>query len=99
MIYSVISLQKEVIFINQILNEIEILINSSKDYFTIKEKLNKLWSKLYLKEKRKDFREQITENYYLIERITNLEQKPFYFIDQAPAILKPNEINKNDFKN
>ena len=99
MIYSVISLQKEVIFINQILNEIEILINSSKDYFTIKEKLNKLWSKLYLKEKRKDFREQITENYYLIERITNLEQKSFYFIDQAPAILKPNEINKNDFRN
>lgn len=99
MIYSVISLQKEVIFINQILNEIEILINSSKDYFTIKEKLNKLWSKLYLKEKRKDFREQITENYYLIERITNLEQKTFYFIDQAPAILKPNEINKNDFRN
>ena len=61
------------IFINQILNEIEMLVNSAKDYFTIKEKLNELWSKLYLKEKRKNFREQITENYELIERITDLE--------------------------
>lgn len=71
------------IFINQILDEIERLVNSSENYFIVKNKLNELWSKIYLKEKRDSFREQIKEDYDSIERILNLEQKLFNYIDQS----------------
>ena len=87
------------VFIIQILDEIEKLLNSGEDYFIIKSKLAELWSKLYLKEKRENIRNQLIENYDLIERITELEQQPFYFIEQQPLLLKPNTINLNDYKN
>ena len=87
------------VFIIQILDEIEKLLNSGEDYFIIKSKLAELWSKLYLKEKRENIRNQLMENYDLIERITELEQQPFYFIEQQPLLLKPNTINLNDYKN
>ncbi len=87
------------IFINQILDEIERLVNSNENYYFIKSKLNELWSKLYLKEKKESFREQITENYDLIERIIDLEQKPFYYIDQQPLLIKPSKIDLSDCKN
>ena len=87
------------IFINQILDEIERLVNSSEDYYIIKNKLNELWSKLYLKEKKESFREKIKENYDLVERIDDLEQKPFYYIDQVPNLTKPKNIDLKYFKN
>ena len=35
----------------------------------------------------------------MIERISDLEQKPFYYIDQSPLLIKPREINLSDCKN
>ena len=69
MVYSIISLQKEVIFINKILDEMEKLISLNENNDIIKLKLSKLWDRLYLLEERKKIREKIKDDFELIERI------------------------------
>ena len=97
MVYSIISLQKEVIFINKILDEMEKLISLNENNDIIKLKLSKLWDRLYLLEERKKIREKIKDDFELIERINDLELKPFYYIEQNPSLSKPNTINLSEY--